>query len=83
MTFKAHHINLGKPVFSGLYCSGWVKTGPTGVIATTMNNSFDTARSLMDDMDTGMLDVSAVRPGAQRIRGLLEARGTFACMAPS
>lgn len=77
VTIKAHHINLGKHVFPGLYCSGWVKTGPTGVIATTMNNSFDTARSLMDDMDSGTLDVSAVKPGAQRIRSLLETRGTF------
>lgn len=47
------------------------------MIATTMNNSFDTARSVMDDMDSGTLDVSAVKPGAQRIRGLLETRGTF------
>lgn len=77
LTIKAHHINLGKHVFPGLYCSGWVKTGPTGVIATTMNNSFDTARSLMDDMDSGTLDVSAVKPGAQTIKGLLETRGTF------
>lgn len=27
----------------GLYASGWIKTGPTGVIATTMNNGFETA----------------------------------------
>lgn len=62
--------------FPGLYCSGWLKTGPTGVIATTMNNSFDTARSLLEDMDSGTLDVSAARPGSQSISGLLEKRGT-------
>ncbi|XP_041818562.1 NADPH:adrenodoxin oxidoreductase, mitochondrial [Chelmon rostratus] len=60
---------------AGLYCSGWLKTGPTGVIATTMNNSFDTARSLLEDMDSGTLDVSAARPGSQSISGLLEKRG--------
>ncbi|XP_070847048.1 NADPH:adrenodoxin oxidoreductase, mitochondrial isoform X2 [Chaetodon trifascialis] len=59
----------------GLYCSGWLKTGPTGVIATTMNNSFDTARSLLEDMDSGTVDVSAARPGSQSISGLLEKRG--------
>ncbi|KAM9774070.1 NADPH:adrenodoxin oxidoreductase, mitochondrial isoform X1 [Syngnathus typhle] len=59
----------------GLYCSGWLKTGPTGVIATTMNNSFDTARSLMEDMDSGKLDMSAAKPGAQSIRTRLEERG--------
>lgn len=78
---KLTAFNLDKRVSPGLYCSGWVKTGPTGVIATTMNNSFDTARSLMDDMDSGTLDVSVVKPGAQSIRGLLETRGTVT--APS
>lgn len=60
---------------AGLYCSGWLKTGPTGVIATTMNNSFDTARSLVEDMHSGVLDTSAARPGSQSIQGLLEKRG--------
>ncbi|CAI5659638.1 NADPH:adrenodoxin oxidoreductase, mitochondrial [Oreochromis niloticus] len=60
---------------AGLYCSGWLKTGPTGVIATTMNNSFDTARSLVEDMDSGTLDVSAAKPGSQSISALLEKRG--------
>lgn len=60
---------------AGLYCSGWLKTGPTGVIATTMNNSFDTARSLMEDMDSGTLDLSAAKPGSQSISALLEKRG--------
>ncbi|XP_044035271.1 NADPH:adrenodoxin oxidoreductase, mitochondrial isoform X2 [Siniperca chuatsi] len=60
---------------AGLYCSGWLKTGPTGVIADTMNNSFDTARSLMEDMDSGTLDVSAAKPGSQSISALLEKRG--------
>lgn len=53
-----------------------MKTGPTGVIATTMNNSFDTARSLMDDMDSGTLDVSAAKLGSRNIFELLEKRGT-------
>lgn len=60
---------------AGLYCSGWLKTGPTGVIATTMNNSFDTARSLVEDIDSGVLDLSMTKPGSQRISALLEARG--------
>ncbi|XP_007560926.1 NADPH:adrenodoxin oxidoreductase, mitochondrial [Poecilia formosa] len=59
----------------GLYCSGWLKTGPTGVIATTMNNSFDTARSLLEDMDSGALDVSPAKPGSQEVSSLLEKRG--------
>ncbi|CAJ1081140.1 NADPH:adrenodoxin oxidoreductase%2C mitochondrial [Xyrichtys novacula] len=60
---------------TGLYCSGWLKTGPTGVIATTMNNSFDTARSVVEDMDSRRLDVSAGKPGSQSISALLDERG--------
>ncbi|KAM8836625.1 NADPH:adrenodoxin oxidoreductase, mitochondrial isoform 2-T2 [Spinachia spinachia] len=60
---------------AGLYCSGWLKTGPTGVIATTMNNSFDTARSVVEDMESGALNVSAAKPGSQSVCTLLEKRG--------
>ncbi|KAK2820927.1 hypothetical protein Q5P01_023886 [Channa striata] len=60
---------------AGLYCSGWLKTGPTGVIVTTMNNSFDTARSLVEDMVSGSLNVSSAKPGSQIITALLEKRG--------
>lgn len=68
--------NMGRVQHTaGLYCSGWLKTGPTGVIATTMNNSFDTARSVVEDMESGTVDVSAARPGSQSISGLLEERG--------
>ncbi|KAM9717042.1 NADPH:adrenodoxin oxidoreductase, mitochondrial isoform 2-T2 [Menidia menidia] len=60
---------------TALYCSGWLKTGPTGVIATTMNNSFDTVKSLLEDMDSGTLDVSAPKTGSESIRTLLDKRG--------
>lgn len=33
----------------GLYCAGWVKRGPTGVIASTMSDAFSTAESITDD----------------------------------
>lgn len=32
-----------------LYCSGWVKRGPTGVIASTMTDAFQTAEAIVDD----------------------------------
>ncbi|KAF7668176.1 hypothetical protein LDENG_00030250, partial [Lucifuga dentata] len=62
-------------LFVGLYCSGWLKTGPTGVIATTMNNSFDTARTLLEDMESRILDTSHNKPGSQSISTLLANRG--------
>lgn len=33
----------------GLYCAGWVKRGPTGVIASTMGDAFITAEAIVED----------------------------------
>lgn len=38
---------------SGLYCAGWVKLGPTGVIASTMNDAFATGDAIASDWLTG------------------------------
>ncbi|TVY62860.1 NADPH:adrenodoxin oxidoreductase [Lachnellula suecica] len=37
------------PTFGGLYCAGWVKRGPTGVIASTMSDAFQTADAISQD----------------------------------
>jgi adrenodoxin-NADP+ reductase len=37
----------------GFYCTGWVKRGPTGVIASTMSDAFATAESIATDWDEG------------------------------
>lgn len=39
----------------GIYASGWVATGPTGVILTTMNNAFSVADTICKDLDSGAL----------------------------
>ncbi|XP_072882849.1 NADPH:adrenodoxin oxidoreductase, mitochondrial [Hemitrygon akajei] len=59
----------------GMYCSGWVKRGPVGVIATTMNDSFETAESILEDVQSGILDVSALKGGYKVIEALLKQRG--------
>ena len=33
----------------GMYCSGWVKRGPAGVIANTMEDAFGTAEAIARD----------------------------------
>jgi len=33
----------------GMYCSGWVKRGPAGVIANTMEDAFSTAEAICTD----------------------------------
>ncbi|KAK0629669.1 hypothetical protein B0T17DRAFT_194074 [Bombardia bombarda] len=35
--------------FPGLYCAGWVKRGPTGVIASTMADAFATGDAIVGD----------------------------------
>ncbi|KAK4157249.1 hypothetical protein C8A00DRAFT_40345 [Chaetomidium leptoderma] len=39
--------------FPGLYCAGWVKRGPTGVIASTMEDAFSTADAIAEDWGGG------------------------------
>uniref|UniRef100_A0A8C5R4K4 NADPH:adrenodoxin oxidoreductase, mitochondrial n=1 Tax=Leptobrachium leishanense TaxID=445787 RepID=A0A8C5R4K4_9ANUR len=52
----------------GLYCSGWVKRGPTGVITTTMTDGFETAQAILEDVKSGILDFSESRLGAAAIK---------------
>ncbi|XP_052513929.1 NADPH:adrenodoxin oxidoreductase, mitochondrial isoform X2 [Budorcas taxicolor] len=60
----------------GLYCSGWVKRGPTGVITTTMTDSFLTGQILLQDLRAGHLP-SGPRPGSAAIKALLDSRGVW------
>ena len=46
-------LNHTMPCHVGLYCSGWVKTGPVGVILTTMDNAFETAELIVEDFNQG------------------------------
>lgn len=38
----------------GMYCAGWVKRGPTGVIASTMDDAFATGDAIADDWLKGV-----------------------------
>ncbi|KJZ78119.1 hypothetical protein HIM_02756 [Hirsutella minnesotensis 3608] len=40
--------------FKGIYCAGWVKRGPTGVIATTMLDAFETGDAIVQDWLAGI-----------------------------
>lgn len=47
----------GSPHYvKGLYCSGWVKHGPVGVIVTTMNEAFATAEKIVEDLHAGNIN---------------------------
>ena len=40
---------ISQEAYPGLYCSGWVKRGPTGVIASTMEDAFATGDAIVHD----------------------------------
>lgn len=47
--------NLGKVLdgqeeLPGMYTSGWLKRGPTGVIVSTMTDAYETADTIVDDL---------------------------------
>lgn len=42
-------VSVAEHVIPGCYCSGWIKTGPTGVIATTMEDAFTSADAIIAD----------------------------------
>ncbi|KAL4239315.1 hypothetical protein ACF0H5_000132 [Mactra antiquata] len=56
----------------GIYCSGWVGTGPVGVILGTMTDGFDVGKTVLKDLDTGLLDTISNREDALQ---LLQRRG--------
>jgi adrenodoxin-NADP+ reductase len=50
----ANPAELEHLVVPGIYVAGWVKRGPTGVIASTMEDAFQTADAVLADWGTGM-----------------------------
>ncbi|KAH7128693.1 NADPH:adrenodoxin oxidoreductase mitochondrial precursor [Dendryphion nanum] len=53
----------------GLYCAGWVKRGPTGVIASTMDDAFMSADVIVEDWDSKVPFLNTER-GEQKSTGL-------------
>eukprot|EP01084_Bolivina_argentea_P261780 442537_1 len=48
----------------GVYCSGWAKRGPTGIIATNILDAKDTVKSIVDDLKGELVQgLRTVKPG--------------------
>ena len=60
----------GEPI-SGLYCAGWIKRGPTGVIGTNKKDAAETVELFLEDARDGRLPERA----SGSIDELLAARG--------
>jgi len=61
----------GHPV-RGVYCAGWIKRGPTGVIGTNKKDATETVELLLEDARAGALENG---PPAGAVDALLAERG--------
>lgn len=57
---------------NNLYCSGWLATGATGVIAGTLNSSQTTAQTLLEDIRSSSIpNITRIKPGHETIGKIL------------
>jgi ferredoxin--NADP+ reductase len=63
-TTEGRIVDQAGVVIPGLYASGWIKRGPTGIIGTNRADSVETVASLLADLET--LDPGP-RPGADAL----------------
>lgn len=62
----------------GMYCAGWVKRGPTGVIASTMDDAFNTGDIIMKDWEANAKfneGTGEVKGGWEEVRKEVQRRG--------
>lgn len=60
----------------GLYCSGWVSTGPVGVILNTMTWGFETGKVILKDIEDGAI-TSEGKQGNQIIKDKMLSKGQW------
>ena len=58
----------------GVYVSGWLGTGPVGVIAATTESGFTTSRNIIEDLKSGSIG-SSPKQGNKDISKKLSDRG--------
>ena len=52
------HGDDGRPL-AGVYCAGWIKRGPTGVIGTNKKDATETVETLLADAEAGKIGGTA------------------------
>ncbi len=59
----------------GLYCTGWIKRGPVGLIGHTKSDASETIRHLVEDAEDLETFATAARPEPDAIKEFLAERG--------
>ncbi len=60
-------------VQTGLYCAGWIKRGPSGVIGTNKTDAQETVASMVEDLKAGSLP-EVESPGIDSAAELMQSR---------
>ncbi len=64
------HEGSAKGPLAGVYCSGWVKRGPSGIIGTNIMDARETVRAIVQDISDGLfseLKLGASHPGMDAV----------------
>jgi ferredoxin--NADP+ reductase len=64
-----------------VYCAGWIKRGPTGIIGTNKKDASETVALLIGDVEAGRL-VHQDHAASDAVEALLEERGVRAVLYP-
>jgi ferredoxin--NADP+ reductase len=65
-------LGSGEPL-KGLYCAGWIKRGPTGVIGTNKPDALETVEAMLEDVGKGAL-LEPEAPAASAAEALVRSR---------
>ncbi len=68
-------------VEEGVYCAGWIKRGPTGIIGTNKKDATETVEALLADVRDGAV-VRKQDVSTESVDALLEERGVRAVLYP-
>jgi ferredoxin--NADP+ reductase len=68
-------LDAGGEHLGAVYCAGWIKRGPTGVIGTNKKDAAETVDRLLEDARAGLLARGDAPATADSVDELLAARG--------
>jgi ferredoxin--NADP+ reductase len=69
---KGRVLDAEQPV-TGLYCAGWIKRGPTGVIGTNKPDALETVEAMLEDAADGKL-LACEAPTAAAAEAMVQSR---------
>ncbi|OVA20312.1 hypothetical protein BVC80_157g119 [Macleaya cordata] len=73
--FRGRVLSNTSVLEKGLYVVGWLKRGPTGIIATNLYCAEETVESISEDVEQGILTPPTVpKPGREGLLQLLDSR---------